>query len=126
MNELICVSVCSFVSVCVHLYVCVISVRVWGGLCVCVCVCVDLCVFVCVPAHGALPLRLQGGEHHDDRVVSGRGLDEAPELVSVHADHGASGGPLHQLLHLLRQQVLRGTPGGSYQRASTSLRTLRF
>ena len=84
-------------------------------MCMCVCVCLDFCVCVliwvrcvwCVPADGALPLRLQGSEHHDDRVVSGRCLDEAPELVSVHADHRAPGGPLHQLLHLLRQQVLR-------------------
>lgn len=39
-----------------------------------------------VPADRTLPLRLQGGEHDDNGVVPGRGLDETAELVSVHAD----------------------------------------
>lgn len=68
------------------------------------CVCVLLCA---PPADGALSLRLQGREHDDDGVVPGRRLDKATELVSVHADDRATRRPLHHLVHLLRQQVLK-------------------
>lgn len=59
-----------------------------------------------VPADRTLPLRLESCEHDDDGVVPGRGLHKTAEFVSVHPDDRAPGGPLHHLLHLLRQQIL--------------------
>lgn len=59
-----------------------------------------------LPADRTLPLRLESREHDDDGVVPGWGLNETTELVSVHPDNRAAGGPLHHLLHLLRQQIL--------------------
>ena len=59
-----------------------------------------------IPADGTLPLRLQGSEHDDDRVVPGWGLDKATELVPVHPDDRTPRGPLHHLVNLLWQQIL--------------------
>lgn len=67
---------------------------------VCVCEC------ACVPADGTLPLRLEGSEHDNDRIVSGRGLDKATELVSIHPDNRTPRRPLHHLINLLWQQIL--------------------
>lgn len=59
------------------------------------------------PADRTLSLGLQCGEHHNDGIVPGWSLDEPPELIPVHTDHGTPGTPLHHLLHLLCQHVLQ-------------------
>lgn len=67
-----------------------------------------VCVFVYgeLPANGALPLGLQCCEHDNNGVIPGRSLNEAPELVAVHPYDRTPRGPLHHLVHLLRQHVL--------------------
>lgn len=58
------------------------------------------------PAHSTLPLRLQGREHDDDRVVAWGRSDKSPELVSVHSDHSSLGCPVHHLSYFFRKQRL--------------------
>lgn len=67
----------------------------------------ELKLCLSLPAHWTLPLRLQGSEHDDDRVVPGRSFDEATELVPIHPDDRAARGPLHHLVNLLREKVLK-------------------
>ena len=83
-------------------------------------------VCVHIPADRTLPLRLQGSEHDDDRVVPGWGLDEATELVPVHPDDRTPGGPLHHLVNLLWQQILDTQTGRGTERTEHRFRIFRF
>lgn len=88
----------------------------------------ELCVCVShkVPADRTLPLRLQGSEHDNDRVVPGWGLDKATELVPIHPDDRTPRRPLHHLFNLLWQQVLNTQTGKRAEETMHLIRTFRF
>ena len=57
--------------------------------------------FACVPAYCALPLRLQGCQHYDHRIVSWWSFDISTKLIAIKSYHWSLRTPFHQLLHLL-------------------------